>query len=366
MHDQGGDHWMNDVPVTGKAIIDSVSKALLWIDRQIELISGPAPQPAPAPAPPDMTDAQLHHAIHGIGATLLNTHARFLQDSLARYGATTGDPRFPAAMPATVRSHVLMMIIQANDSYQLALLGLRERATASALGPIRNVAETYVYAKWLLESPEEKIRLGRAYRLTLNAVDQLREQKRTLQKAAPRSELTGQIAPILGTAAKRMRSRLAELAHEEGVTIAAKPRRSELLAKHLPDSGGYLFYSLLSNAGAHPGAGRAQAFYGRPGRAVIDVDFTGLHHVRAYWMSANIRLYLGLCDLAGPVLGWPEWDALTGQTRTRLEPLAQEAQQRYLGRIQQEMAKAPTWANLPSPETHSPGADDTTAHGTRP
>jgi len=366
MHDQGGDHWMNDVPVAGKAIIDTVSKALAWVDRQIELISGPAPQPAPAPAPPDMTDAQLHHAIHGIGATLRNRHGRFLQDSFARYGATTGDPHFPAVMPATVRSHVLMMIIQASDSYGLALLGLRERATASVLGPIRNVAESYVYAKWLLENPDEKIRLGRAYRLTMNAVDQLRDQQRMLKKAAPRSELTEQIAPMLGTAAKRARSRLAERAREEGVTIAAKPRRSALLAKHLPDSGGYLFYSLLSNAGVHPGAVRAQVFYGRPGRAVIDVDFTGLLHVRTYWMSANIRLYLDLCDLAGPVLGWPEWDALTRQTRTRLEPLAQEAQRRYLGRIQQEMAKAPTWAGPPSPETHSPGPDDTTAHGTRP
>ena len=329
---------MNEVPVTGKAIIDTVSKALAWVDRQIGLISGPAPQPAPVPAPADMTDAQLHQAIHGIGATLLTRHARFLQDSLARDGATTGDPRFPAAMPATVRSHVLTMITQASDSYRLAQLGLRDHATPSALGPIRNVAETYVHAKWLLEHPDEKVRLGRAYRLTLNAADQLREQKRTLNKVAPRSELTQQIAPMLGTAAKRARRRLAELAHEEGVTIAAKPRRSALLAKHLPDPGGYLFYALLSNAGAHPGAGRAQAFYGRPGRAVIDVDLTGLHHVRAYWASASTRLYLDLCDLAGPALGWPEWDALTDHTRTGLEPLAYEAQQRYLERLQEEMA----------------------------
>ena len=329
---------MNDVPVTGKAIIDTISKALAWVDRQIEQIAGPAPQPAPAPAPPNMTDAQLHHAIHGIGVTLRNRHARLLQDSFARYDATTGDPRFPAAGPATVRSHVLTMITQASDSYGLALLGLRDHSTASALGPIRNVAETYVYAKWLLENPDEKVRLGRAYRLTMNAADQLRDQKRTLNKAAPRSDLTQQIAPILGTAAKRTRRRLTELAHEEGVTIAAKPRRSELLEKHLPDSGGYLFYALLSNAGAHPGAGRAQAFYGRPGKAVIDVDVTGLHHVRAYWMSANTRLYLDLCDLAGPVLGWPGWDALTDQTRTRLEPLAHEDQQRYLGRLPEEKA----------------------------
>lgn len=334
---------MNDVPVTGKAVIDTVSKALLWLDRQIEVMAGPAPQPAP-PAPPDMTDAQLHHAIYDIGAALLNTHGRLLQDSFARYGATIGDPRFPAAMPVTVRSHVLMMILQANDAYGLALLGLREQATASALAPIRNVAETYAYAKWLLESPDEKVRLGRAYRLTMDAVDQLREQGRVLEKAAPRSELTAQAAPVLGTAARRMRSRLTGIAREDGVTIAGKPRRSELLERYLPDPGGYLFYSLLSNVGVHPGAGRAQAFYGRPGKAVSDFDITGLQHVRAYWISVNIRLYLDLCDLVEPVLGWPGRNARTEQARGKLDPLAREAGQRYLGRIQEEMANAPAWA----------------------
>lgn len=336
---------MNDVPVTGKTIIDTITKGLLWLERQIETIAGPAPQPAAAPA--DLTDVQLHEAICDVGATLLNRHGRVLQGSFARDGAPLSDPRFPAAMPVTIRSHVLMMIIQANDSYGLALLGLREHATASALGAIRNVAETYAYAKWLLESPDEKVRAGRAYRLTMTAIDQLREQKRMLERAAPRSELTVHVAPMLGTAAERMSSRLRELADEDGVTIAVKPRRSALLEKYLPESGGYMFYSLLSNAGVHPGAGRAQAFYGRPGKAVIDFDFKGLHHVRAYWLSVNIRLYLDLCDLVEPVLGWPEWQTLTGQIRARLEPLAQEAQQRYLGRIQEDMANTPTWASLP-------------------
>ena len=352
---------MNDVPVTGKTIIDTISKALRWLDRQIEMIAGPARQPAPAPAPADLTDVQLHQAIHDVGGTLLNRHGPVLQDSFARYGPTMGDPRFPATMPTTVRSHVLLMIVQANDSYGLALLGLREHATASALGPIRNVAETYAYARWLLESAEENVRLGRAYRLTMNAIDQLREQKRMLEKAAPRSDLALQVAPMLGTAAKRMSRRLAELAQEDGVAIADKPRRSELLQKHLPDSGGYLFYSLLSSAGVHPGAGRAQAFYGRPGRAVIDFDFKGLHHVRAYWISVNIRLYLDLCDLVEPVLGWPEWDALAEQTRAKLEPLAREAEKRYLGRIQEEMANTPSWGRLPSPGNHPPGTDGMTA-----
>ena len=353
---------MGDVPATGETITEAIRRGLRWLDRQIKMIGGPA-QPGQIPAPADLTDVQMHQAIHDVGATLLNRHGPLLQDSFARYGVPLSDRPFPAPIPTTVRSHVLVMIIQAYDSYGLALLGLREHATSFALGPIRNVAETYAYAKWLLESPDPNVRLGRAYRLTMDAIDQFREQKRMLERIAPESELTRQVAPVLGTAAERMSRRLAELAREDGVTIAAKPRRSELLEKHLPDSGGYLFYSLLSNAGVHPGAGRSPAFYGRPGKAVIDFDFKGLHHVRAYWMSVDIQIYLDLCDLVEPVLGWPEWKAFADLTRARLEPLAQEARLRYLGRIQEEMAEAQTWADLP-PLDHLPGTGDATADGT--
>jgi hypothetical protein len=348
---------MSDVPATGETITDTVTKGLRWLGRQIEMIAGP-PQPGPVP-PPDLTDVQLHQAIHDVGATLLNRHGPLLQDSFARHGVPMSDRRFPAPIPTSVRSHVLMMIIQAYDSYGLALLGLREHATASALGPIRNVAETYAYAKWLLESPDQDARLGRAYRLTMDAIGQFREQKRVLERIAPESELTLQVAPVLGAAAERMSMRLAEVAREDGVTIAVTPRRSELLEKYLPDSGGYLFYSLLSNAGVHPGAGRSPAFYGRPGKAVIDFDFKGLHHVRAYWMSVNIRIYLDLCSLVEPELDWPEWKAIADLIRARLEPLAQEATLRYLGRIQEEMAETQTWADLPTLDRHSPGTDDT-------
>ena len=336
---------MSDMPVTGNQPIDTISRSLLRLGRQIKKIVGPPPRPTPAPA--EMTDVQLHHAIHDIGGTLLNRHGLMLQDSFARYGTTTADPRFPAAMPTTVRGHILEMVIQANDSYGLALLGLRQHATASALGPIRNVAETHVYAKWLLESSDEKVRLGRAYRLTMNAIDQFEQLKRTIETVAPQSDLTRQMAPVLGKAAEHMKRRLIELAREDGVAVAAKPKRSELLEKHLPDSGGYMFYSLLSNAGVHPGAGRAQAFYGRPGAAIIDFDFKGLHHVRAHWMAVDIRLYLDLCDLAMPVLSWGEWETLAAQTRTQLEPLAREAEKRYLRPVEDAVANLPTWDNPP-------------------
>jgi hypothetical protein len=76
---------MDDVPVTGKTIIDSITKGLLWLDRQIELIVGPTPQPVSALAPADLTDVQLHHAIHDVGATLLNNAGRPLPGGYAHH-----------------------------------------------------------------------------------------------------------------------------------------------------------------------------------------------------------------------------------------------------------------------------------------
>jgi hypothetical protein len=140
-----------------------------------------------------------------------------------------------------------------------------------------------------------------------------------------------------------MSRRLTKVAREDGMAIAARPNRSDLFEKHLTDAGGYMFYSLLSNTGVHAGVGGAHAFYGKPGSAVADYDFKGLHHVRAYWVSRDIRLYLDLGDLVAPVLSWQEWAGLAEQTRTELRPLAEEAEQRHLGPVMQAMAKAPTW-----------------------
>jgi hypothetical protein len=66
------------------------------------------------------------------------------------------------------------------------------------------------------------------------------------------------------------------------------------MEKHLHEWGGYMFYSVLSNSGAHPGAARGTTVYGKPGAGVIGYDFKGLHHVRAYWMAVDIRLNLDL------------------------------------------------------------------------
>jgi hypothetical protein len=212
---------MSDFPLTGNPIVDTITKGLLWLSEQTEKVFGPSP-PASAPEPARMSDMDLHHAIHDIGGTLLNKHGPMLQESFRRHGMPLSDSRFPGPMATTVRSHLLTMIVDANDAYGLALLGLREHATTAALGAIRNLVETHAYVKWMLEDADEKIWAGRAYRVTMNGVDQILQRERILLKVAPDSELTLLLAPKLRTAGMRMESRLAEMAAEDGVTIAPK------------------------------------------------------------------------------------------------------------------------------------------------
>lgn len=165
---KGGDHgaMSENSPTPGDPIGDALAKALRWLRQQADQIL-PHPREPARPAPADLTDKQFQEDIHDVGGHLLNKHGSDLQRSFARHGTTTTDPRFKHAMPTTVRGHLLSMTADANDSYGLALLGLNKHAHASALGPIRNVAETFAWASWLLEDPDEHTRQARAYRLTL-------------------------------------------------------------------------------------------------------------------------------------------------------------------------------------------------------
>ncbi len=331
----------DDIPVTGNPVIDTMTRIFDWLDRQIDQLVPRPPAPPPRAAPADMTDEQLHHAIHDVGGRLLNSLAPVLQRSFAGDGAKR-DPRFPHPLPTTARAHALMMFTQAHDSYGLSLLGLREHASASALGPIRNIAETLALTRWLLESPDEQVRRARAYRLTRNAIGQYRDLTTTLERIAPQSPQTLQIAPRLAAAADRMTHSLTALAQQDGVTIATKPKKmSRLIEQYLPESGGYMLYALLSSAGVHPGAARAYLFYGRPGTGISDFDFKGLYHVRAYWIAQSIGLHLDLCHLVAPVLGWQGWDAIADATQSQLQPLAEEAERRFSESLLRAVANTP-------------------------
>src|SRR5712691_6669516 len=90
----------DDIPVTGNPVIDTMTRIFDWLDRQIDQLVPRPPAPPPRAAPADMTDEQLHHAIHDVGGRLLNSLAPVLQRSFAGDGAKR-DPRFPHPLPTT-------------------------------------------------------------------------------------------------------------------------------------------------------------------------------------------------------------------------------------------------------------------------
>jgi hypothetical protein len=165
------------------------------------------------------------------------------------------DPRFPHGTPTTVRDHVLTMFTSAHDSFGLSVIGLGKHATAAALGPIRSVAETLTLTRWLLDSPSETDRQGRGYRLTQNAIDQLREDVRMLRKVSPNDTQALQMADWMADSADRMERNLQAMAQQDQVNIASKPpSASKRAAQLLSGTSGYMLYTLTSAAGVHPGA----------------------------------------------------------------------------------------------------------------
>jgi hypothetical protein len=321
-----------------------------WLGREIGRRI-PRPRAHHLPAPTDMTNRQLLQAVHLIGAQLLNGLAPVSQPSFARWGsaAEMGDPRFPYGMPVKVRGHVLTMVTEANDAFGLALLGLREHATAAALGAIRFVAETLAWARWLLDDPDEDVRQARAYRRTMNGIESYTNVGKTLQRIADQPAETP--ASWLLAAGQRMKDDLTAMAAQDGVAIPANPgSASKLMEEYVPQHGGYMSYAVLSSAGTHPGPARAFQFYGTPG-AGIDYDFKGKHHVRAYWIAQAVLFHLDVCDLAAHALGWGrEWEALAERTRDQLRPLAEEVERRYAEPMRQAMANKPGLDRLPPPQ----------------
>jgi hypothetical protein len=318
----------NNIPMTGDPVIDTVTKVFDWLGKQIDQV---LPHPAPAtPAPADMTDEQLHHAVHDVGAELLNSLAPVLHRSFVG-DAAHGDLQFPHGMPTSVRAHTLMLFAQAHDAFGLSVIGLGKHATAAALGPIRNIAETLALARWLLESSDDGVRRARGYGFTLDAVDQYRKVVRMLE----RSPQTRRLA----AAEEQMRRNLTRLAKQDGITVEARPAKlSRLVGQYVPELGS-MAYALLSSAGVHPAA-RGYLFYGWPGTGIVDFDFKGMYYQRAYWIAQSIKLHLGLCQVVAPELGWPEWDAIAEKTKRELLPLAEEAQRRFSEPLLRAIASA--------------------------
>jgi len=305
-----------------------MADVLRWLAEQIAQLAGPSQRPQPA----EMTDKQLQQDIHDVGGRLLNALGAPIQRSFA---VPDQDSRIPHPVFRSARGHVLMFFTQAYDSFGLALRGLNAHATSSALGPMRNIVETLSLMSWLLEDADPDQVRSRAYRLTLDTADQMHQQWRTLDRLAAASPEKEEMKNALISAEERLRRSVAELASQDGITVAdGHGSASRLIERYLPDQGGYILYALLSSAGVHPGAARATFFYAQPDARTIDFDFKGMFTVRAYWIGQATNLFLQLGNLTAPVLGWEEWPALADATERQLRPLAQEAEERFLAPLQ--------------------------------
>lgn len=315
---------------------DAIEGLLNWLGKRIDQLVPRSPVARRVP-PASMTDEQLHEAVYHVGAELLdNVSVRVLMPTYAA-DAIKNDPRFPHGMPTTVRDQVLLMFTSAHDSFGLSLIGLWRHATAAALGPIRNIAETLTLTKWLLENPSKADRQGRAYRLCLEGIGQLREDARVLRKVSPNSAQTLKMADWMANSADLMERNLQAIAQQEHVTVARKPpNASRRAAMYLSGTEGYMLHALTSAAGVHPGAQRAVLFYRKPGAAILDFDFKGMHAVRAYWIAVSLELHVELCRLVMPVLGWQKWEAAFDALDRKLQPLAAEAKRRMAEPLMQE------------------------------
>jgi hypothetical protein len=319
----------DNIATTSSSYADLIATIRGWLTGQIDQLMPQLLTTRQAP-PASMTDEQLHEAVYRVGAELLNNiSVHVLMPTYARNGVRP-DPRFPHGIPTTVRDHVLTMFTSAHDSFGLSVIGLQKHATAAALGPIRNVAETLTLTRWLLDCPSEADRQGRAYRLTLGAIDRFREDARLLKKVSSHDTPALKGAEWMADSADQMARELEAMAQQDQITIASKPPKPSIRAAQFGSgTDGYMLYALTSAAGVHPGAQRAVLFYGNPGTRIMDFDFKGMHAVRAYWIAVSIELHLQLCRLAVPVLGWQKWEAAFDALDGKLRSLAEEAQRRF-------------------------------------
>ena len=326
----------DEPPMTGEPIGELLTRLFDEMGKRIDaFLSGSNPKPVSAA---EMTDAQLRQAIFRIAADLIEHIGPPLMQA---FGASAvDDPAFRHGLPGTVRMHTLLMFAQAHDSFALSTIGLQHSANASSLGPIRNVAETLAVTRWLLDDPDEKIRRGRGHALNREDIKKQKRLSEHLVKAAPDPSDTRLLATRLGARAKQAERDLRTFAAQEGVTIPVKPDREALFEQYLPDVGDYALFAFFSNAGAHPGLTCSSLFYGKPDTGAVDFDFQGRNDARAYWLAQGTLLHLNLCRLVAPVLGWQGWEAVNGTFQARFEPLAEEAERRFIRRWRQALKQS--------------------------
>ena len=263
------------IPNMDNPVFDVMTRASRWLST---LLGGPFMATAVPAEPAAMTDVQLREAIYRVNHDLVDdTIGPWLMRSFG--GRPVNDPRLRRPMPTSPLMHVLLGFASAHDSANLAAIGLQLHASAAALAPMRNVAETFVRLSWVLDTNDDRTRMGRAYGLTQAGLDEEQKMVAAHKRSAQRmNRAVEDWIPKLTAAEKHSRAVLADMAREDGVTIEPPPSSADMFGQYLADEGGYTFFSLLSTTGVHASALRPFMFHGLgKGAAEIDFDFQGMH-----------------------------------------------------------------------------------------
>lgn len=265
-----------------------------------------------------MDDVELVEALYRFGGRLLQGASQ-LNDMLPQ---PTRDPRWKYPTPIRTDHQLRLLFLSTMDSLDLALVGLKARTSAVALGALRYQAEAHALICWLTgPTADELERRKRGYRLALSDIGGTQQMNQHVEPATA-AALT--IADL-----KMATETLQKLAHEDGIQhLRERPGNPHLFKKYL--ASGYVLFSALSEIGGHPGFLQLLVFHqDRPSRA-ITVDVSGQPGERAAWMNGGIDLFVRTCDRIAGSFGFEKWTAQTLEPIAReYAPVMQEAKSRW-------------------------------------
>jgi hypothetical protein len=310
------------------SLIDNVTKAWDLLVQQVDEFLGWSPGQGPVPSvrrPSAMADGELHGALRGAAAGLMRT----IDPAQAGSAAAAADPRWRFNLPAAAETQVPAMFTEASAAFRLAVAGLEDHASATALAAVGRLAEMLARTRWLLEPASQAERRERAFALAAAEIDRLRALSDRAEMAGEpdHGDLAGEIADRAVT----MESRLTELREADGLRAVRVPKRHKLLQAYLP--AGVELFAMLTASDPSPATAPSGLFYAEAGAGAALPGFQRQHLTRAYWLAQAIALYADMCRAAAPALGRSDWEQAVAVTYPRYRPLCQEAGRRYRERL---------------------------------
>lgn len=243
------------------------------------------------------------------------------QEMHAAFGSMTDDARWSHPFPLRWELQCRYLLIQAWEAFCTVLDALAPRASGAALGAVRLLAEDVTLLLWLLE--EEGERQRRACRLALTALRTIG----SMVTHEPDAVTKAAVIERVETAEAVLRS----IAAAEGVsTLKEVPDRPYLFRSYIPGSG-YGMFALLSTLGGHPGFLQPVLFF-RGSGTTVDINLAGAHGERAYWLALAYDLLRVASEKACQAMTWDRFRERVAECWVDVEPLVDEAANRWHAR----------------------------------